>query len=375
MTHPRLIKSRWASLRWAVLVALMLGGIGLFGALVYLSGPALVVAEIVRMGIVGFLAVTGSVFGAVLTWSLSWYCLLRGAGIAVPWRRTVSPLFAGFAISYITPSMYLGGEPVRAYWVARDQEIPMARVMATAVVERILAGFSVLTFASIGAVFAITSPHFSLADKEAIGIALGLLTLLLIVGLVSLTRNAHWLSGFLAWLARFLPGRRRILRAADHVAEMEDEIHRAFTHYLGHTMLAFVFQLVTIFLSYLRPQIFFHFTQRTLFTFPQLSLYFTLSVLVNAFLWVTPAGFGITDGGRVGIFTLLGIPPSGGVAFNVVYRFVDLLVVAIGIQLVLRRGLLSLRRGRFKVTVDQDPSASGIPPTAGQGRSTNPRGK
>jgi uncharacterized protein (TIRG00374 family) len=340
----------------------MVGGIALFGALVYLSGPAKVAAEIVWLGPVGFLAVVGSGVASVLTWSLSWYVLLRGAGIAAPWRRTVPPMLAGFAITYLTPSMYLGGEPVRAYWVAKDQSVPMARVMATVVVERILAGFSVLAFASIGAVFAVVSPQFAAVVKQSIAVGLGGLALLLVVGLVSMTRRGRWLSRLMTWLARFLPGRAKLVRAADRVAEMEGEMHRAFSHYLGHTALAFGFQLLTVFLNYIRPQIFFYFTQRALFTFPDLSLNFTLSVFVNAFLWVTPAGFGITDGGRVGIFTLLGVPASAGVAFNVVYRFVDLLIVGLGVHFLLRRGLLSVRRGRVAMTGTDGPPPGSAPP-------------
>lgn len=366
MTPSRRQGSLGALLRGAALAVLMVGGIALFGTLVYWNGPGQVFAEIVGMGIVGFLAVALSAVASLGTWTLSWYALLRGARIDVRWRNTVSPLLAGFAVSYLTPSMYLGGEPVRAYWIARDRGIPMARVMATAVVERILSGLSILAFASIGAVFAVISPQLSLADKGAVGIALGALILLLLLILIPLVRNARWLSGFLVWTARFLRGRRRLLRAAAHIAEMEEEIHQAFSHYLGYTLLAFVFQLLTTFLNYIRPQIFFHFTQRALFTFPQLSLYFTLSIFMDAFLWVTPGGFGLTDGGRVMVFKLLGIPPSGGVAFTVVYRFVDLALVGLGAQLLLGRGLVRLRRGRFKVNLDPTP------PTEDGGTRLNP---
>jgi len=363
VTSPRPVRSRWARLRWGSLVVFMLVGLALFGALIYLSGPARVLAEIVGMGVVGFAAVVLSVVASMVAWSLSWYALLRGAGIAVPWHRTVAPLLAGFAVTYVTPSMYIGGEPVRAHWIARDQGVPMARVMGTAIVERIVSGFSMLAFASIGAVFTVASPQISLADKGAIGIALGALAVLLVVALVPFTQNRHWISRFVSWIARYLPGRQRLLRAARHVAEMEDEIHRAFTRYRGYTLLAFACQVVSIFFHYIRPQIFFHFTQRALFTFPQLSLYFTLSLFVNTLLWFTPGGFGVTDGGRVMIFTLLGIPASGGVAFNVVFRFVDLILVGIGAQLLVRRGLIRWRRGRVTVAVDKpDPSADRLPP-------------
>ncbi len=366
MTEPRRPVPRWAALRWAVVSLFLVGGIALFGALIYWSGPARVLKEIVGMGIVGFLAVAVTVIASMVTWSLSWYALLRGAGIPVSWPRTVAPLLAGFSVSYLTPSMYIGGEPVRAYWVAQDASIPTARVMATAVVERILSGFSTLAFVAIGALFAVTSPQISLADKGAVGIALGAVALFLVLLLVPLVRNARWFSRLLARLARAIPS-RRLLRAAAHVATVEDEIHRAFTSYRGATLLAFGFQLLTVFLNYIRPQVFFHFTQRSLFTFPQLSLYFMLSFFVNSFLWIAPGGFGVTDGGRVAAFTLLGVSTSGGVAFNVVFRFVDLVLVGIGVQLLLRRGFVRLRRGRFKVTVDPTAPSGAAPPEAGGG--------
>lgn len=355
MTSSHPARSRWAAVRWMGLVLFMLGGLALFGALIYLSRPGEMLTEIRKVGVGGFLVVAATVLLSMLTWALSWYALLRGAGLSVPWHRTVSPLLAGFAVSYLTPSMYIGGEPVRAHWVARDEGTPMARVMATVIVERILSGFSVLAFASIGVVLILASPAVSLADKGAVGIALGTLILLLIGVFALLARDVRWLSRFLRWLARHVPGpgRERLDRAATHVAEMEAETHRAFTLYRGYTLLAFALQLLTVFLTYIRPQVFFHFTQRDLFTFPQLSLYFTLSLFVNAFLWITPGGFGVTDGGRVGVFSLLGVPLSAAMAFNLLYRFIDLALVGVGIQLLVRRGLLRLRRGRVTVNVER----------------------
>lgn len=346
----------------------MLTGVALFGALIYLSGPGLVLAELAAVGVLGFLAVVGNVVCFMLTWSISWYILLRGAGIVVPWWRTLSPMLAGYAVTYITPSMFLGGEPVRAYWVAKEAQVPMARVMATAVVERLLAGISLLAFASIGGFFAIISPRISLADKQAVGLGLGSVAVFLLLGVVSFARNYRWLSRILRVMARLFPRRRGLQRAADTVAETETTMHLAFTRKLGYTSLAFLFQLLTVFLNYLRPQIFFYFTQKALFTFPQLSLFFTLNMFLNAFLWLTPGGFGLTDGGRLGIFTLLGIPPSSAVAFNVVYRFVEVVLVGVGVHLLLQRGLFRLSRGRVEVQVDREATGRYDPPSGGDGR-------
>lgn len=54
---------------------------------------------------------------------------------------------------------------------------------------------------------------------------------------------------------------------------------------------------------------------------------------------------GVAEGGRIGIFSLLAIPPSGALAYSVSYRFVELCLVGVGIWLMLRRGLLRLWKG------------------------------
>ncbi len=344
---------RWTGRALAILLAL--GGVFLFGFLVYLSGPKEVLRQLVSVGWAGFLAAWGSVLLGLLFWAMSWSALLRGAGLEVPFRRLFSPLLAGFAITYITPSAYLGGEPVRAYWVAKDHGFSMTQVMATVVVERLLAGVAVLLFFSVGGVLVLTQPGVSSADKYAIALGLGTMAFFILLGVWAVARKAHWLSSLLRALGRLIPMRGWLARAAAKVAETEAEIHQAFTYYLPFTVLSFLFQLLGVLVTYLRPQLFFYFTQRALFSFAELSLYFTLSTFINAFLWISPGGLGLTDGGRVGVFTLLGVPASAGMAFNVVFRLAETLTAGLGVMLLVRRGLLHIKRGRVQVPVEKTP--------------------
>lgn len=304
------------------------------------------------MGLTGFFAVVGNVFLSFLTWTLSWFVLLRGAGIPVRWRQVLSPMLAASAVTYLTPSAYLGGEPVRAYWVARDTGIGMARVMATAMVERLFAGTSLLAFASIGGFFALLSPAVSLADKGAVALGLGIMAVFLGLGVVSFSQNLQWLSRTLKALGRLIRW-RGLMRLAASASEMENQIYQVFAYRLSHALAALFLQFTTVFLSYIRPQLFFYFTKQTLFTFPQLSLFFTLNVFIGAFLWITPGGLGLADGGRAGVFRLLGIPISSASAYNVLFRFVELMQVGFGLYLLLRRGLLSWRLGRLEVKVEK----------------------
>lgn len=297
------------------------------------------------MGFWGFLAVLANVFLSFLLWSLSWFVLLRGAGIPVRWGKVLFPMLAGAAVSYLTPSAYFGGEPVRAYWVAKEAGVAMAHAMAPVMVERLLSGFSLLFFAAIGGFFVFLSPSTSGAVKAAVGLALGGMAVLLILGILSFAHHWRWLSRLFKALSRLIPWRGVFLRLAASTAVMEYQIHRVFAFRIGHVLASLFFQLGLVFLNYIRPQMFFYFAKQALFTFPQLSLFFTLNLFINAFLWATPGGLGLTDGGRAGVFKLFGVSFPTALAYNVLFRFVEMLQVGIGVLVLLRRGL-SLSSGQ-----------------------------
>lgn len=328
-------------------------GLGIFAGLVYFSNPRLIWEELKAVGGLGFLAVVGDVVLGFFAWTLSWFLLLRGAGIKVRWRRVLSPMLAGSAVTYLTPSAYLGGEPVRAYWVAKETGVSMAHVMAPTMVERLLGGVSLLVFAAIGGFFALLSPTTSLATKGAIALGLGVMTVLLLLGIISFAFDLQWLSRALKALGRVIRWRGILTRLAGSASVMEEHIYQLLSHRLGHVLGSFIMQLVTVFLTYIQPQIFFYFAKQMLFNFVQLSLFFTLNVFISAFVWLTPGGIGLADGGLAGVFQLLGLPLSSALAYDVLFRFVGLIQVGLGIYVLLRRGLLSWRFGRLSVEVEE----------------------
>lgn len=331
----------------------MLGGLGLFAGLIYASNPRLVWQELKAVGAWGFLTVVANEALSFLAWVLSWSILLRGAGIFLPWKKVLSPMLAAAAVTYLTPSAYFGGEPVRVYWVAKETGRSLAHVTATVVVERLFAGASLLAFAGIGGFFAFLSPTLSLTDKGAMGLGFVLMAAFLALGVVSFTGHRQWLSRSLRALGRLIPWRGTLARLSVSAAEMENQIHQVFSRCPGHALIALVLQLVTVFLHYIRPQVFLHFTNQPLFGFSQLSLFFTLNVFIGAFLWLTPGGLGLADGGRVGVFKLLGISLPSAFAYSILFRFVEFIRVGIGLYLLMQQGLLHWRSGRLAVPIER----------------------
>jgi len=323
---------------------LAVGGFTLLGFFIYVSHPRMILEQLLTVGPWGFLTVMCNVLAFLLAWLLSWTVLLRSAGIRVPWWSVISALLAGFAVSYVTPSMHLGGEPVRAYAVARRAQLPVAQIMATVVLERLLAGVAVLAVASMGGLFVIASHRIASTDKQAVAIGIGVAATFLTAILVSFFRDWRWLSRALAYLGRRFAKKTRLVAAAARVSEMEREIHNALRQRFWQTLTAFLLQLTVVSINFLRPQVFAFFTQRGLFSFSQLSTYYTLNVFLTGIFWITPGGVGIAEGGRIGIFALLGVSPSGAMAFSMVYRFAEMLMVSAGVLFLARWGAVRLKR-------------------------------
>ncbi len=349
----------WREMRRKLLSTLF-GFLGffLFAFVLYLAGPMEVLGEIRKLGLEGAAGVLGSVIAALFFWGLSWKVLLSSLEIKPRWSRLFGALASGFAVSYLTPSAYLGGEPVRVVLVGKEGT-PLTEITATVVVERILAAMSTVLFASMGGFFVIGSPNISLFAKKVLLVSLGGLLLFVLFAFWSFVRNYRLLSrGFSALFALF-PRVKFLQRASEKVREVEETAHKVLSRRPLHALLAFLFQSLAVFCNYMRPQIFFGLGQKTWLAFPQLSLYFSLNVVVSTFFWITPAGVGIAEGGRMAILGIIGITPERAVAFALTFRFLELIFVGIGIGYLVHRGVGFL--GRRAARSRTPPAGTGSP--------------
>jgi len=217
-------------------------------------------------------------------------------------------------------------------------------------IERFLGGLSMILFILIGSFFAISSPALPWAEKRLLISGVGFITFWILIGLVDFAWNLKWISRIVRLLGTPLQRWRGPLgRAADKVSETEDEIHSAFTTHWRGTVLAFLVQLLATFFVYMRPQVFFFFSSGQVFTFPQLSLLFTLTViLLSFFLWITPGGIGTGEAAIIGIFHLVApsISREGAVAFSLMFKFAESILVAAGLYYLAQRGIARIGRKR-----------------------------
>jgi uncharacterized protein (TIRG00374 family) len=335
--------------RWKVVLSIAVG-LGLLAGVLYYVGWRQIFAQMRALGLPGIFGIVGSVLLAMAFWILSWWIILRSYGIRLPLPAVIGARLSGYAISYLTPTLYFGGEPVRALMVTGKTDAPTTRVFATVFLERFLGGISMIVFILVGSFFAISSPTLPWPEKRLLISGVGFITFWILVGLVDFAWNLKWISRPIRFLGvLFRRWRGPLGRAADKVSETEDEIHFAFTKHWRGTVLALLVQLLATFFVYMRPQVFFYFSSGQVFTFPQLSLLFTLTViLLSFFLWITPGGIGTGEAAIIGIFHLVApsVSKHGAVAFSMMFKFAESILVVIGLYYLARRGIARIGRRR-----------------------------
>lgn len=320
-------------------------GFGLLGGVLYYVGWRSIFAQINALGAAGIVGVAGAVFLSSAAWMLSWSIILHSYGISLSLNSVASAWVSGYAVTYLTPTLYFGGEPIRALLVVDRTPAPATRVFATIVVERFLGGLSLIVFVLIGSFYALISSGVGTVEKEIVLIGVPFILFWIVIGLINFVGNFKWISRTIR-LLRYPLSRwhNAFERAADKVSETEDEIYEAFTRHWKATFLAFLIQSLATFFVYMRPQAFFYFSAHTTFGFPQLSLLFTLNIMLSFFLWITPGGLGTCEAALIGIFKLVGVGKEGAVAFSLMFKFVELLLVVVGIIYLFNRGISRMSR-------------------------------
>jgi len=101
----------------------------------------------------------------MLLHTLRWSIILKSQGCKVPFFKLFTYKLAGFAVSYVTPSVHIGGEPVRAYLLNKNHNIEFKKSLSSVVIDKsldlILNGF----FACISILIILA--NFTVSKKTA----------------------------------------------------------------------------------------------------------------------------------------------------------------------------------------------------------------
>lgn len=319
----------------ALSVALALGVLGLIAWRLDWKATRAVLAATGARGAAGFAGVGLLV---LFLQAVGWWGLLRSRGWRVPLATAWSSMLMGNALAWLTPSMYLGGEPLRIWHITRRFGVPSREVAATVVAGKFaeFAGFLVALLVCTGTMLW----HFDLPPGVKWGSTAAAAVLLAAFLALFAALAGRWpvASG----LARVLGKRGE--RARRWLADTEAAVEETFRGHRRAFVAALVFTGGPLALVVARPLLFFWLAGDHL-SFPALALIFVLTQLVLAFQF-TPGGLGIYEGGLIGAFALAGEGAPEAAAFAAVQRLADAALVGLGVALAAREGATGFFGGK-----------------------------
>lgn len=318
-----------------------IAGVAAVFAIFALVGLEEILAVLDDIGVRGFLVFFANSAAILLLQTIGWKILLTTTGHHVPFVHAARGMLVGFAFNFLTPSMYLGGEPFRTYYVGTLCNYPKRRILATVIVHKFaeLTGFLFLIFMTTAAVLL----KFEIAEwlRTVLISANAFFCFLYLVLLDSFLEDRQLSVKLCLGIARWRIYPRFFRHLAERAKDMEDLIHDYFSVHWKAFLLALLFTGGPIVLVYLKPAIFFYFLYKEpRLTYSELSLMFVLTQIVLAFQF-TPGGFGLYEGGVVGCYALIEIGAPEAVAFAAFVRFADLILVLLGLFFAVHMGITS----------------------------------
>jgi hypothetical protein len=277
--------------------------------------------------------------------AMGWWLLMRAEGIPVSLGTTVLANLMGFPLNFVTPSMYLGGEPLKVVYISRVCNVTKRRVLATIIVAKFQElGGLILAMIVATALLVWHTDYFTVRNEALLVVVMLVLAGLCGIVLYTFIGRLQPLVTLLDFLTRSHLLVSQIARVRAYAEELEERLHTVFADRPRVFCLAQAVTCLSAVSVFIRPWIFFRTLPNFGIGFDQLCILFVLTTLVNAFTLI-PGALGLFEATMAGYADASGLGDDKGAAFAIVNRISDLTLVTLGCWLIAHYGLARIARG------------------------------
>ena len=263
--------------------------------------------------------------GTFFLYSLRWQILNGLADIDVSIRELLPIVLVGLAVNNITPSGRGGGEPVRAYILARDNDVHFEDTLATVVADRALDTFPFIVLAAI-TIVAMTL-YFDIDTWLIVVMALAVVGIIaVLVILICMCINPNFGNRVEGWIVG-LSKRFNKKHSEDTEKQIHDSVHgfqktmrhvvsdrKVLSYTLPLSFLIWVFEIIRVYLVFLAFG-----AHVDLIVIGEV---FIVACLVGM-IPLLPGGLGAVDGMMIIFYSAAGISPSVSAAATVIERLIS----------------------------------------------------
>jgi len=269
-----------------------------------------------------------------------WKVILRSQGYDLPVTQLAWPYLAGYSVIFLFPMLVFGGELFKSYVLKEKNSVPFEKGIATVILDRILEFTTYLVIIFLGFCFFLLK--IGLPPKNLV-IILGIFFLFLGGGTILFyfkgLKKESIIKFFLKFFNRQLkPKRNTLLEIEKEIFKFLDPKKKAMWQVFG--------------LSFLREAV--HFTRcwvLILFLGKSISFLPALSILGFSYLAIMipiPAALGSHEAIQTFAFGAFGLGKGAGLAFAMIIRGAEVIIVLIGIIFLSRLGIGLAQKTLFR---------------------------
>jgi len=308
---------------WFLLLGL---GVALLIIMIYQIGLGSIIQEFDKLGFYAFFVFVPYLF-VYLFDALAWQLTLGDRARDVGFFKYFFIRTAGEAVNNITPSAYLGGEPVKAY-LLQKHGIPIVDGMASVVIAKTMVVIAQILFVllGIGIAFLGQPNNYQLLYGAILVIAFlaASITFLVFVqqrgmffGILRLLEFLHIPAGFLK-------------RREDQLKVIDSNIFK----FYARRRMAFFFSILFFFLGWLVGTLEIYLLVRFLdlpIDLPAAVTLEALTTVVRAAVFFIPGSLGVQEGGNILLFAAYGFSPVTAMTFSIIRRVREAIWIGIGL--------------------------------------------
>jgi hypothetical protein len=320
----------------AIGIIFMIAGLLLFAYMVEKAGPSNIIQGMRRLG-----------FGFVIVFLLGGF---RQAVHAFCWVKCCEPPYKlrfrdafkarlmGEAIGNIVPLGGLFSEPSKPLFI-RDR-IPLMAGISALAIENVFYALSVALFISAGSLALLLSfPLPNLLRYISIG-ALISIAVIIPVGALVIRKQLRFISGALGFVSKRGIAHQKISDMLPRVRTIEDRIYgfyeRNHSRFFLILLIECFFHVAGVLEAFITLWFISHIIEPTLLTAFILE---SVNRLINVVFKFIPLRVGVDETGTEKVAKLLGLNPATGVTLAIVRKARDICWTAIGVALIVRRGI------------------------------------
>ncbi len=327
--------------------AFLVGGFVLWGFLMHALGAATVIGNLRLVGW-GIAPIVLQEILAHLANTLGWLMAFPRPRPPIPLAHLLAARIAGDAINYVTPTATLGGEFARARFLdGRANSTSLVASIAVAKVSQVV-GQMVFVIGGLAIILGDTPlpPTVRHGLLAGLGVSAALAVILVVAQRRGMFAPLWSVAQRLGLPARPPEFTRRLQHLDEEIARFHGSTTAPFFLSSASFFIGWAWGVAEIYLI-LR----FLGVPATLYHALAIEV---LSVALDGMLFFVPAKVGTQEGGKVLIFTLLGLDPAKGLSLGILRRIRELSWALVGL-LILSRHCLAARPTRQALSRSRHP--------------------